>query len=72
MPAFGLEPRADTLRVSPAKRLPGVANGQPIDVGQVWVVVTTLIVISVRDVRDFRLEPIDPAEAELAPAIAAS
>jgi uncharacterized membrane protein YccC len=41
-------------------------------IGVVWVVVTTLIVISVRDLRDLRLEPIDPAEAELAPAIAAS
>ncbi len=41
-------------------------------IGVVWIVVTTLIVISVRDVRDFRLEPIDLAEAELAPAIAAS
>jgi hypothetical protein len=37
-------------------------------IGVVWVVVTTLIVISVRDVRDFRLEPADLPEAELAPA----
>src|SRR5207247_2069619 len=40
-------------------------------IGVVWVVVTTLIVISVRDVRDFRLEPVR-LEPELAPAIAAS
>jgi len=37
-------------------------------IGVVWVVATTLIVISVRDVRDFRLEPVDLPEAELAPA----
>jgi hypothetical protein len=41
-------------------------------IGVVWVVVTTLIVISVRDVRDFRLEPIGVDKTELAPAIAAS
>lgn len=41
-------------------------------IGVVWIVVTTLIVISVRDVRDFRLEPIHLAEAELTPAIATS
>jgi hypothetical protein len=41
-------------------------------IGVVWVVVTTLIVISVRDVRGFRLEPVDRSEKELAPAIAAS
>jgi len=41
-------------------------------IGVVWIVVTTLIVISVRDVRDFRLEPIEQPEPELAPAIAAS
>jgi predicted MFS family arabinose efflux permease len=41
-------------------------------IGVVWIVVTTLIVISVRDVRDFRLEPVELAEAELAPAMAAS
>jgi hypothetical protein len=34
--------------------------------------VTTLIVISVRDVRDFRLEPLELPEGELAPAIGAS
>jgi hypothetical protein len=31
-----------------------------------------LVVISVRDVRDFRLEPVEQTEPELAPAIAAS
>jgi uncharacterized membrane protein YccC len=41
-------------------------------IGVVWVVATTLIVISVRDVRDFRLEPVEQTEPELAPAIAAS
>jgi hypothetical protein len=41
-------------------------------IGVVWVVASTLFVISVRDVRDFRLEPVDPAEPELAPAIATS
>jgi hypothetical protein len=41
-------------------------------IGVVWIVVTTLIVISVRDVRDFRLEPIDLPETELALAIAES
>ena len=41
-------------------------------IGVVWIVVTTLIVISVRDVRDFRLEPVELPEPELAPAIAAS
>ena len=38
-------------------------------IGAVWIVATTAIVISVRDVREFRLKP--PAE-ELAPALAAS
>ena len=38
-------------------------------IGAVWVVVTTAIVISVRDVRDFRLRPsAQPAEDELAAA----
>jgi hypothetical protein len=41
-------------------------------IGVVWVVASTLFVISVRDVRDFRLEPVEQAEPELAPAIAAS
>ncbi|MGZ8701052.1 MAG: hypothetical protein ACXWZY_02035 [Gaiellaceae bacterium] len=41
-------------------------------IGVVWIVVTTLIVISVRDVRDFRLKSLDLPEAELAPAIEAS
>jgi len=41
-------------------------------IGVVWIVVTTLIVISVRDVRDFRLEPLELPEAELAPVVAAS
>jgi len=35
-------------------------------IGVVWVVVTTLIVISVRDVRDFRLEAVALPEPELA------
>jgi hypothetical protein len=38
VPALGLEPRADALGVPPAKRLPGVANGEPIDVGQFGIV----------------------------------
>ena len=41
-------------------------------IGVVWIIVTTLIVISVRDVRDFRLDPLDGHDAELAPAVAAS
>jgi hypothetical protein len=41
-------------------------------IGVVWIIVTTLIVISVREVRDFRLEPLELPEAELAPAIVAS
>jgi predicted MFS family arabinose efflux permease len=39
-------------------------------IAAVWIVVTTLIVISVRDVREFRLKPVQADE--LAPAIAAS
>ena len=38
VPALGLEPRADALGVPPAKRLPGVANGEPIDVGEIGIV----------------------------------
>jgi len=38
-------------------------------IGAVWIVVTTAIVVSVRDVREFRLRP---AAEELAPALAAS
>jgi uncharacterized membrane protein YccC len=41
-------------------------------IGVVWIIVTTLIVISVRDVRDFRLDPVDVHEAEFANAVAAS
>jgi MFS family permease len=41
-------------------------------IGVVWVIVTTLIVISVRDVWNFRLEPLEVHDSELAPAIAAS
>ena len=41
-------------------------------IGVVWIVVTTLVVISVRDVRDFRLEPLELSEAELAPVVGAS
>jgi hypothetical protein len=38
-------------------------------IGAVWVVVTTAIVISVRDVREFRLRPaMPPADDELAAA----
>jgi predicted MFS family arabinose efflux permease len=40
-------------------------------IGALWIVVTTALVISVREVREFRLRPAQPAE-ELAPAIAAS
>lgn len=40
-------------------------------IGAIWIVVTTALVISVRNVREFRLRPVQPAE-ELAPAIAAS
>ena len=39
-------------------------------IGAIWVVATTAIVISVRDVRDFRLKP--AVGEELAPAAAAS
>jgi predicted MFS family arabinose efflux permease len=39
-------------------------------IGAAWVVVTTAIVISVRDVRDFRLQP--AVGEEFAPAVAAS
>jgi len=38
-------------------------------IGVVWIVVTT---ISIRDVRDFRLAPLELHDAELAPAVAAS
>jgi hypothetical protein len=41
-------------------------------IGVVWIVVTTLVVISVRDVRNFRLAPLELPEGELAPAILAS
>jgi MFS family permease len=41
-------------------------------IGVIWIIVTTLIVISVRDVRDFRLDPIDVHGAEFADAVAAS
>jgi uncharacterized membrane protein YccC len=41
-------------------------------IGVVWVVATTLIVISVRDVRDFRLEPVRLEPELAAPAVAAS
>jgi len=40
-------------------------------IGAIWIVVTTALVISVREVRDFRLQPAQAAD-ELAPAIAAS
>jgi MFS family permease len=40
-------------------------------IGAIWIVVTTALVISVRDVREFRLRPAQTSE-ELAPAIAAS
>jgi predicted MFS family arabinose efflux permease len=40
-------------------------------IGAIWVVVTTALVISVRDVREFRLRPTQAA-GELAPAIASS
>jgi hypothetical protein len=40
-------------------------------IGAAWIVVTTAIVVSVRDVRDFRLNATE-AEPELAPAVAAS
>jgi predicted MFS family arabinose efflux permease len=39
-------------------------------IGAVWIVVTTLAVISVRDVRDFRLREV--ADPDLEPAVAAS
>jgi hypothetical protein len=39
-------------------------------IGAVWIVVTTLIVLSVREVREFRLKPVQADE--LAPALAAS
>jgi MFS family permease len=41
-------------------------------IGVVWIVVTTFLVISVRDVGDFRLGPLELHDAELAPAVAAS
>jgi MFS family permease len=41
-------------------------------IGVAWIVVTTLIVISVRDVRAFRLDPIQAPETELAPVAAPS
>jgi len=40
-------------------------------IGVVWVIASTLFVISVGAVRDLRLEPVEQAEPELAPAIAA-
>jgi uncharacterized membrane protein YccC len=40
-------------------------------IGAIWIVVTTALVISVREVREFRLRP-GQATDELAPAIAAS
>ncbi len=41
-------------------------------IGVVWIVVTTLIVIAVPDVRSFRLAAPDPERTELAQAAAAS
>ena len=40
-------------------------------IGAIWIVVTTALVISVREVREFRLRPVQATD-ELAPAIAAS
>jgi hypothetical protein len=40
-------------------------------IGAAWIVVTTAIVVSVRDVREFRLKATE-AEREFAPAVAAS
>src|SRR5207244_3294532 len=41
-------------------------------IGVVWIVATTFVVLSVRDVRDFRLAPLELHDAELAPVVAAS
>src|SRR5712691_1387776 len=38
VPALGLEPSANPLRPSPTKRLPRVANGESIDVGEIGIV----------------------------------
>jgi hypothetical protein len=38
--------------------------------GAAWIVLSTLAVICVRDVRDFRLHRVADAEPELAPAAA--
>jgi hypothetical protein len=54
----------------PVANLIGMSTSLWIGVG--WIVVTTLLVISVRGVRDFRLEPVDSRERELAAAPAAS
>ena len=41
-------------------------------IGVAWIVLTTLVVISVRDVKDFRLEAAGVQAPELAPATATS
>ena len=49
----------------------GIGNSTYLLVGAIWIVVTTVIVVSVRDVRDFRLRP-SLQEPDLAASVPAS
>ena len=49
----------------------GIGNSTYLLVGAIWIVVTTVIVVSVRDVRDFRLRP-SLQEPDLAVSVPAS
>ena len=49
----------------------GIGNSTYLLVGAIWVVVTTAIAVSVRDVRDFRLRP-SLQEPDLAASVPAS
>jgi MFS family permease len=49
----------------------GIGNSTYLLVGAIWIVVTTVIVVSVRDVRDFRLPP-SLQEPDLAASVPAS
>ena len=56
---------------SPQRVGAGIGNSTYLLVGAIWIVVTTVIVVSVRDVRDFRLRPSLP-EPDLAASVPAS
>jgi hypothetical protein len=49
----------------------GIGNSTYLLVGAIWIVVTTVIVVSVPDVREFRLRP-SLQEPDLAASVAAS